>query len=546
MSESHRPRRTWWAYLPWLLIPAGLAAAYAHTFSEMWIRWFPAWRHSNLGLYDRVVQGESYYTHGPLVPLVVAVMVVLIVRHTRIPLAPRRGWGGAVLAAGLLVHLAACLARVNFVSGFSLIIVLAGLVLFFWGTTALRRFWFPLVLLTFMVPLPEVTIANLNFHLRNMAASAGVGLANAAGIMVERMGDKGNQVLLEGGKTLVIANVCNGLRTLISLLAFGAVYAYVCKLRGGWRLFVFALSVPVAMAANAVRVVGLILVADVWDVPTATGAFHDISGLLIYPLAYLLMFLVERAILGLRQWAGRPAQVLPLFHGVLRGPDDADPWPPLAGAVVGRAGWLAAVLILVTAGGAYALNRAVPAIWNQRMAAQALPPSLDLDGRRWDSYDLEMDEQTLTILETRDYLYRRYLTPGVPPVDFSIVFSRDNRKGTHPPDLCLEGGGGDIVSKEDVVLHDVAGRGDVACRALVVQAGGRRDYFLYVYKCGDRYTPSFWTQQAVIFSNSLLGRNASGALIRVSTPISDSPEAASRRSMRMLSAALPHLDRALP
>jgi EpsI family protein len=132
-------------------------------------------------------------------------------------------------------------------------------------------------------------------------------------------------------------------------------------------------------------------------------------------------------------------------------------------------------------------------------------------------------------------------------VEFCIVFSQDNRKGTHPPDLCLEGGSGqDIIEKQDVVIPGVPGRGDVGCRTLTVQSGQQRNYFLYVYKCGQHYTPSFWTQQGVIFLNGLLSRNASGALIRVSTPVRDDADAARQRCAMMMKTAIPYLDAALP
>jgi len=539
-SPTNRPAR--FLAAAWLLLAAGMVAAYANTFAEMWIRWFPAWRHANMGLYDRLVGGESYYTHGPLVPVVSLIMMVLLVRHTRIPLEPKRAAGAVVLAGSLLVHLASCFARVNFVSGFSLIGVLAGLVLLLWGATALRRMWFPLALLVFMVPLPEVMIANLNLWLKMRAADIGVAGANLIGVVVERARDRPNEVLLQGDKTLVIANVCNGLRTIVSLLAFGAIYAYVSKLRGAWRLGLFAMSVPVAVVSNSIRIVSLIVVADVWDEKTATGWYHDLSGLLIYVLAFWLMFTIERLVLGARRLAGRPAVVLPLFHGVLRDPEDEDQWGRLARAVGCRAGWVAVIVILAGAGAAWALNVRVVSVWNQDMAGKSLPRTIEVDGRRLYGYDLELDERTLTILETTDYLYRRYQAAGATPIDFCVIFSKDNRKGTHPPEVCL---GESVVESRSVVVRDVPGRGDVPGRLLLTTSDQRREYHLYVYKCGDDYTPSFWKQQLIIFVNGLLHRNASGALIRVSTAVGDDDEAARRRCSAMMAVAIPYLDAAL-
>jgi len=185
-------------------------------------------------------------------------------------------------------------------------------------------------------------------------------------------------------------------------------------------------------------------------------------------------------------------------------------------------------------------------MWNQGMAKQALPEVLTINGTEWKGYDFPLDENTLTILETSDYLCRRYVRPAMPFMEFSIVFSKDNRKGTHPPDLCLQGAGEGIVAKRSVVVSGVEGRGDIKCSELIVQSGSRKFYFLYVYKCGDTYTPSFWKQQYVILMNGLLDRNASGALIRLSTPIiNDDVGGARQRSVEFLRVSLPYLDKGL-
>ncbi len=542
-----KPTRDSWATAgAWLLLAVGLAVAFSHNFAEMWIRWFPAWHNTGMSLYDRFVEGESYYTHGPLIPLVSLLIVLLLIRHASVPVRPRRWSGLIVLVFSLLLHLAACRARVNFASGFAFIGVLAGLVLLLWGGRAFRRLWFPIALLVFMVPLPDVTITNLNFTLRNYAATGGVALAGAMGVIAERMGDMGNQVILEGDKTLVIANVCNGLRTLISLLAFGALYAYVCRLRGGWRVGLFVLAVPVAVVANSLRIVSLILIADIWDVKTATGFFHDFSGVLIFVMAFGMMFGLERLILWARKAVGRPAEVLPLFHGASRTADDEGQWPRLVGAVSGKWGRTAVVLVLLSAASAWWLNQSLRPVWNKQVARKALPAVLNIGGRDLKSLELPLDEHVLTILETRDYLNRRYDSGSVDWIDICVIFSQDNRKGTHPPDLCLEGSGQGIVAKGNVVVSDVEGRGSVPCRELIVQFGRERKYFLYTYKCSNRYTSSFWTQQLLIFVNGFLDRNASGALIQTSTPVTTDLSDARRRCEQMIRAAIPHLDRGLP
>ena len=542
-AQAERPRNPWAVAAAWVLVLAGLTAAFYQTFASMWLRWFPSWGNSEYSLYERFVEGESYYTHGPLVPLVSLFIVWMLVRQTRIRVQPSPGLGFAVTGLSLLLHLTACLARVNFASGFAFVGVLAGLVLVFWGREALRRFWFPLALLLFMVPLPEVTIASINFSLKMWATKIGVNIVDATGIVVVQ---DGNRVLLEGDKTLIVANVCNGLRTLISVIGFGALYAYVCKLRGGWRLLLFAMSVPVAVVANSLRVVALILVAHFVNVETATGWFHDLSGLLIFVLAFMLMFGIERWILWLLAAAGRPMKVWPLFHDVRRTAEDAGQAGRMVRALGSRRGWAAVVVLLAASGLTLWLARTVPSTWTGQTVAQALPAEMSVDGREWLGWRMTLDETTLQVLETQDYVYRRFSSPGLPSVDFCVIFSEDNRKGIHPPDLCLEGAGQGIVHKGAVDLSDVPGHGTMACREILVQSGGQRQYFLYVYKCGGSYTDSFWVQQWTIFWNGLVRRNSSGALIRLSTSADDGLAEARERMKSFLRQAVPLLDRALP
>lgn len=535
-------KRAWASAAAWLLIIVGLVGVFGPSFGEMWSRWFPRWREADLGLYERITGGESYYTHGPLVPLVSVFIVWMLIRYAAILVRPSRLLGGGLLVLSLILQLMACFARVNFVQGFAFIGVVAGLVLMLWGLRALWRLAFPIAFLAFMAPLPEVTIYDLNFRLKMLASDLGVGLANMVGVIAAH---SGNRVFLPGDKSLVIANVCNGLRTLISLLAFGALYAYVCRLRGLWRWGLFAMTVPVALVSNAIRVAILIIVADVWGTQLATGWVHDGTGVLIYVLAFLFMFGLERATLWVRRAIGRPAPVAPLFHDVRRGPQDDLQVGRMIAAARGWPVVAVAVLVLLTAVGAHHFRRSLPPVWTDRIAQSALPKEMTIDGHLLYGYNRTLDRRTLAILETEDYFYTMYAGAGAPAIECCIIFSRDNRKGTHPPDQCLAGVGEGIIHKGGVAIEAAGRQGRIPCREIVVQTGDRRTYFLYTYKCGEQYTDSFWGQQLVIVLNGLRDRDASGAMIRLSTPVDAGAAEARARCSEFMRSAIPHLDSAL-
>lgn len=532
----------YWPGLGWLALALTVALLFAHPFGEMWLRWFPAWPDAGRSLYDRIVGGESYYTHGPLVPFVSLLMIVMLLRHTSVPLGRSGLLGWAVLALSLLLVLGACLARVNFALAAAFICVLAALVLLLWGKTALRRLWFPLAFLLFMVPLPEVTLADLNFRLKILSAESGVQIASLLGVAVER---NGPCVVLPGGKTLVIANVCNGLRTLISLLAFGSLYAYFCRLRGPWRLLLFAATIPVAVASNALRIVSLIVVADLWSEQAATGWWHDFSGMLIFVLAFLLMFALERAILALRAALGRPAKIQPLFAHQLRSIRDAHQLRILFQQGAAPRALAAAMLLLATALGARFLSQPVRATPDDRALQRIIPQIFTIDGVAWVGDGRSLSQRELTILEWPSYLYRRYHNSANDYTDFIFLFSLDNRKGIHPPDLCVEGFGQGITFKNRLDVRGIPGQLSVPCKELIVQAGATRLYMLYTYKCGSAYTDSFWRQQAAILLNGLFNRDAAGGLIRITMPLADDIEPARRRAREFLRQTIPRLDAGL-
>jgi EpsI family protein len=395
-----------------------------------------------------------------------------------------------------------------------------------------------------MVPLPEVSIAQLNFKLKIMSSDWGVALANLIGIVVER---SSNQVFLPGDKSLIIANVCNGLRTLISVIAFGAIYAYICRLNGFWRIFLFAMSVPVAVISNAVRIVSLIVVANFWSVKAATGWFHDFSGFMILVISFLLLFSLERLILWGYKLIGKSIEITPLFHKVRKTPNDQDQGKRLVvDAVRGRNGWISAILLIILAGGTWWMNQSTPSLYSENTIKDILPAQVRINDEEWNSYVIDFDTNVLLVLETEAAFLRRYVRPGGKLVDFCIVFSKDNRKGTHPPDLCLEGTGQNIITKNGIQVKDITGIDVLSCRELVVDTGGRQTYFIYTYKCGDLYTGSFWLQQFMIFVNGLLDRNASGALIRISTPIETGIDDARTNAIEFLRMGIPRLDQELP
>lgn len=526
----------WQAILPVSAIVAlvtlvGLmVVAWFWTFGMMWLRWYPAWANAHKSLKVRLTAGDSYYTHGPIVPLVCLGLAYMVYKRVGMPVRRSRsstalGW--VCLLGFLGLHVLSVYARVMFVSGFCIVGVLGSLTMLMGGWTFLRAYALPIAFLGFMIPLPMDLIANINFGLKSIAGQAAVWVTNhMLGIPALIDGAHVHLAPYPDGspKMLVIENACSGLRSIIALTFFASLFAMVCRVKGPWRLLMLALAVPVAVFSNIVRITGLNTVAHHFGTDaTAPGSlYHDFSGLGVFAIALGVLFGIEKLVLIASEKLNRN-WTEPKLLGFL---DRLPKFLPSTLIRVGPGGTYGLVIGLMlvfsmTAVGSVVWSRQSVAQTRSNMAANAVPPELRIGDRVFDGMDFEQSDRIRTILETDDILSRRFdcMTTGE-TLELLVVFSRDNRKGTHAPEVCLEANGERIASKSIRPISS-GHLTNLKMRELVTRKGDRETLHLYTYKCGDSYTPSYWTQQAVIFANGITARNTAGALIRFQTPIYD-------------------------
>ena len=261
--------------------------------------------------------------------------------------------------------------------------------------------------------------------------------------------------------------------------------------------------------------------------------------MMVFILALAFLFLIEYLIICLAKILKRP-WTDPRLLGYLDNlpklaSRPASPWQPR---------WLLALLLTLCL--SFWWSRDIPRKYVGQEASRAVSSQADILGRHFTSRDLQLDAQTLNILETDDYLYRQFSSPGMSDFDLVIVFSANNRKGTHPPDVCLEGSGEKILTRKIQTISLPSGR-PLQVRELITQNQSHLLYHIYLYKCGTSYTTSFFQQQAVIVYNGLLSRNTSGALIRISLPIINQDEESARQlALAAMQTLFPQIDERLP
>ncbi|MGD2064737.1 MAG: exosortase/archaeosortase family protein [Nitrospirota bacterium] len=240
---------------------------------------------------------DDNYSHGFLVPLVSA-YALWIHRRRLGELVWRPTWFGlGVVLLGVIILVLGEVGAEQFTKRVSFLIVVGGGILFLLGMPALRRLSFPYAYLFFMVPLPYIVYDSVAFPLKLMAARVATGVVLAMGIPIYA---EGNVIYLES-TTLQVADACSGIRSLVSLLALAAAFAYLTQ-RGTARRWILTLAaIPIAIFTNMMRIVGTAFLTHYYGVEMAMGFFHEFAGLAVFGTALVMLFALGLAL----QWAGR-------------------------------------------------------------------------------------------------------------------------------------------------------------------------------------------------------------------------------------------------
>ena len=357
-AADEQPRDLAWALkaaLPFLMF--GVLAA--SPFYFVWFRWSDS---------------QDYYTHGPLVPFVSAYLVlrarkkltgedppetaplyvggiaalvlylvfkdfewdrrwlfailavaatVYLVYHLR-NLKPKPWKAGLiVLIPGLICCVIAGTHQIVSVGWFFVLIVVIGMVMYYLGKRAALIMAFPLLFLFSSAPLPKYKVQEITMPLKMFATKNTVRILNsglvgiycrAAGAIIEFPGS-----IDEEPKTVTVGDVCSGLRSLIALISFGLLFAYITPISPVKKTILFLATIPASFVANLIRILTLALVTYKWDATAATKdglwtamesgwlsslvpnlrklsnePVHDTTGIMIFVVAFIGLFALER------------------------------------------------------------------------------------------------------------------------------------------------------------------------------------------------------------------------------------------------------------
>ena len=245
-------------------------------------------------MFNRYISSDSYYSHGFLIPFVSLFLIWQDRRRLQEVAFTSSKIGLILICFSLLLHVVGTVIYIYSVSGFSLFFLIIGLTLFLCGPQITKIIAFPLIFLIFMFPLPMAFISIVSFPLKMFAAKSGVFLVTLLGIPVLR---EGFHISIPNGN-LIVGNPCSGLRSLISFLALGALFAHLTSLPLVRKWILFISSIPIALLVNIIRVALLISISHFFGLAAAAPdtIFHTGSGLLIFVIGILLLFLSAKVL----------------------------------------------------------------------------------------------------------------------------------------------------------------------------------------------------------------------------------------------------------
>jgi exosortase len=258
-----------------------------------WARWWPL----VLGFFS-LLGTTSYrfaeslwqqpeFEYGPLLLLI----SLWLLWRERAAIVLARGQGNGVksataIALGLVAYLLGVRLKAGYLEFAALAPILGGALYLMGGVRLLRRCAFSLLFLLLAIPLPAPILFVATSDLKEWVSYAAESILHMGGYPVARDG----VTLRVGPYSLLLADACSGMNSLVSLLAVGLLYLYLTAKRRPWHSFLIVAAIaPTAIATNVVRVLTLTLITYYFGDEAGQGFLHEFAGFVLFLVAFLML-----------------------------------------------------------------------------------------------------------------------------------------------------------------------------------------------------------------------------------------------------------------
>ncbi|MEJ0005152.1 MAG: VPLPA-CTERM-specific exosortase XrtD [Steroidobacteraceae bacterium] len=482
-------------------------------------------------------QGSAEGGFGVLIPPVTAFLIWQ--QKDRLERMPFTGswWGLALILLGGVLLLLGQFGTVFTLVQYAFVTTLLGIALSFLGWAAFRVIAVPLLILFFMIPLPEFVMANLSTKLQLVSSQLGVFLMRLLDISVYLEGN----VIDLGTYKLEVAEACSGLRYLFPLMALGFLIGYFYKGAFWKRVVLFLSSIPITVIMNSLRIAIIGVTVEQWSIRMAEGFLHEFQGWMIFMISAAMilgeMMLLNRIgrengtwrqLFGVELPAPTPRSVAVRNRPI--------PWSFIA----------ASVLLVGLVASTFLFPRSVE-IYPQRASFVDFPMQIG----PWHGHRTAMDSVYSDTLKFDDYVLADYIDDSGSSINFYIPWYNSQRKGeaVHSPRSCLPGGGWQMhdFARRDLPGISIDGRPLHVNRTLI-ELGTQRELVYYWFQQRGRVIDNEFMVKWFLFADALFRHRTDGAMVRLVTavPRTGSEAQADARLADLASKIAPILSRYVP
>ena len=438
---------------------------------DLWSRW------------TTLSPGGRDFTYCPFVPLLGAYLV--FTRRFELGRAPLRGETAAIfwIIFGLLLFWIGSRGG-KYLPGYAGIqLVLLGAVLWFWGGTVFRLLAFAWVFLIFTWPLVFVD-SLLAFPLRMVVSDLSYHGLNLAGISSIQHGtallsapDEATGLALGSRFQIDVTDPCSGVKALMPLLMFSAVYGYFFLPRRWQQWTIFFSALPLIVIGNCARILLLVMGCITLGTAVALGTnenpstYHEGCGYAVFVVVLGLELLLAQGLIALERRRSQRAMPVPQRQEAQAitpvGAADA----PAPGADVA---WWRSGVVLGLAAMMMVVHALTPShyLYPEAGVVMSLPDQVVLpclNNAPLDGIPARVSESELTLLPpATEFVRKNYVDFGSHNIFFSIVLNGvDEPFSLHDPEVCLVGQGWLIDKAEDLPLRLASGH-KLVVRSLLI------------------------------------------------------------------------------
>lgn len=232
------------------------------------------------------------YSHGFLM-VPVALYILWQKREKLMQLDPHPSiWGLVLLVISLMFYIMGYFAEIKTLAYLSMILSWAAAILYFYGVQALKESAIALLILVFMIPIPEQIYTSLTIPLQLFVSQISVWISMVFGLPIFR---EGNVIQLPE-HTLEVVQACSGIRSLMSLLALCLIISYLFLRSNYLRFILFLSGIPFAILINILRVLLIIIAFYFFDYDITMGTVHTILGVVFFALSICLVFFLTKVL----------------------------------------------------------------------------------------------------------------------------------------------------------------------------------------------------------------------------------------------------------